>query len=689
MRPTPPLTLTWCSLAVLMLPIFASVKAAPPAAAAPDPVKPFVTILQSPAASRKEKADACRELARIGTKEAVAPLAALLPDYDLSHMARYGLETIPDPAVDQALRDAAGRLRGRVLIGVIGSIGVRRDPKAVGLLARYLRSPNVEVAQAAARALGKIGTPQAARVIEEAIPVGPAANPAANPLPGHGHQLAVPNTWEAVRVAFCEGLICCAEAEVAKGERQQAIILYDRVLGWDVPHQVRTAALRGAVLTRQQEGLPLLVQWMSEGDFAVFSACVRISQEMPGNSVTLALAAQIGPANTNRQMLLVRALGNRQDAAATPALLALAKEGQEPLRVAAIRALTQIGDLAAVPALVDLAGDADNQIAAAAQESLAALQGKPADDAVMAMLADTNGTKRRVAMDLIVRRRMTSAIPALLAAAESPDQATRVLAVKKVGELGGPAEVPAVLDLLAKAKSPEDLEATEQAVSAICVKATDPADCVSKLESRMSGASAAQKCALVRVLAAVGGPGALKVVRNTVNDPNADVHAAAIRALGNWATADAAPDLLTLAKAAGSPTEKMICLRGYLRLAGQADLPTDKRLDLCRQAAALTQKDEEKKLLLAALGGISSIEALNLIAPYLEEDGTKEEAAAATVDISSKLMKGANAAKVAPRLREVLEKAAAATGNADLAKRAKSLRDQVKPKTPEAEASTK
>ena len=30
----------------------------------------------------------------------------------------------------------------------------------------------------------------------------------------------------------------------------------------------------------------------------------------------------------------------------------------------------------------------------------------------------------------------------------------------------------------------------------------------------------------------------------------------------------------------------MICLRGYLALAGQADLPMDKRLAMCRQAAA-------------------------------------------------------------------------------------------------------
>ena len=121
-------------------------------------------------APQKEKADACRELARIGTKDAVAPLAALLSDEKLSHMARYGLETIPDSSVDKALREAAGKLQGRMLVGVVGSLGVRRDTKAVKVLTKLLHDSDNDVAQAAARALGSIGTPPAAKALLDALP---------------------------------------------------------------------------------------------------------------------------------------------------------------------------------------------------------------------------------------------------------------------------------------------------------------------------------------------------------------------------------------------------------------------------------------------------------------------------------------------------------------------------------------
>ncbi len=47
--------------------------------------------------SRAAKDFICRKLTIVGTAESVPALAALLPDKDLSHMARYALERIPAP----------------------------------------------------------------------------------------------------------------------------------------------------------------------------------------------------------------------------------------------------------------------------------------------------------------------------------------------------------------------------------------------------------------------------------------------------------------------------------------------------------------------------------------------------------------------------------------------------------------
>jgi HEAT repeat protein len=191
----------------------------------------LIAVLTS-SATPLEKGEACRELARIGTRAAVAPLAGLLADEKLAHMARYGLEPIPDPAVDEALRDAASKLKGRPLIGVIGSIGVRRDAKAVDLLAKQLKDSDTDVMQAAARALGSIGTTTAAKALENTL--------AGTPAPS--------------RLAVAEGLFRCAEALAAHGQRGDALAIYERLNRAEIPQQVREGAAKKILALRQEEG---------------------------------------------------------------------------------------------------------------------------------------------------------------------------------------------------------------------------------------------------------------------------------------------------------------------------------------------------------------------------------------------------------------------------------------------------
>ena len=81
-----------------------------------------------------DKALACKHLAVFGSAAAVPELAPLLHDEQLASWARIALEAIPGSEADAALRNACGTLEGRLLMGAIHSLGVRRDPMAVELL---------------------------------------------------------------------------------------------------------------------------------------------------------------------------------------------------------------------------------------------------------------------------------------------------------------------------------------------------------------------------------------------------------------------------------------------------------------------------------------------------------------------------------------------------------------------------
>ena len=619
----------------------------------------LIAVLQDAAASQKSRIDACRQLAIIGGKDSIAPLAALLGDERLSHNARYALERNPDPAVDQVLRDALGKVKGRPLVGVITSVGVRRDARAVPAMARLLSDSDAMVAKATGRAMGSIGTAEAADALQKFLP-----NAAADR-----------------KLDVCEGLLRCAERFAAGEQKDKAIAIYDQLRALDGAHQVRGGALRGAILARGSDGLALLRESLRSKDYILFSAAVQTSQVMPGPEVTKALLDAIKDLPADNQIVVLQAVSLRGDKQALPVLLATAGTGPTPVRLAALRGATEMGDGSAVPVLVQLLDDPDREIAATAQECLAALPGEEADAAIMAMLGSGNAERQLTAIDMIGRRRLAAGTPALLKATSEDDPRVRQAAIRMVGEMVSAGQVPALLDLLARAKEPEDLAAVEQALMTACPKATDSKSMVATLTSSMDKAGPPQKAVLLRVLAAVGGPEALNAVGASLDGTDADVRAAAVRALSTWKTPDAAPHLLTLATEAKDPSQRTLALRGYLGLASRGDMPIEDRLAMVRQAAGVAQDDGEKKLLLSALGSIGSPEALSLITPYLDSAGTRQEAAVAVIGVAERLLRGRGGQTYPPVLVESLEKVTQSAAGEDLVKRAKTLLQRAKART--------
>ncbi|MFH1919394.1 MAG: HEAT repeat domain-containing protein [Planctomycetota bacterium] len=178
-------------------------------------------------ASRSAKDYVCRTLRTIGTAESVPALAALLPDEDLSHIARYALERIPATEAGAAMRQALPKLPDALKVGTIGSLGVRRDAASVAALAGLLGNADPAIARAAACALGNIGSPEAGKALGD-----------------FGKKAS-----EGVKPAVADACLVCAERLLADGKKTEAIVLYESLSGEDQPKHVRLAAKRGLLTT--------------------------------------------------------------------------------------------------------------------------------------------------------------------------------------------------------------------------------------------------------------------------------------------------------------------------------------------------------------------------------------------------------------------------------------------------------
>jgi len=697
---------------------------------APGSEDKLIAVIRSADASRKEKVDACRQLAIIGSKKAVAPLAALLGDEQLSHMARYALEPIDDPAVDEALRAALARAKGRPLVGVIGSIGVRRDAKAAGALAKLLEATDADVARAAARALGSIGGPVAIGALQRALPRTSGVN----------------------QLAICEGLFRCAEAAADAGRRDVAIEIYDRMLTAKA-HQVRGGALRGAILARGKDGVALLRRYLRSNDYIMFSAAVQTAQEMQDTDVTNTLTAALQDAPADNQILIIQTLGLRADPRAIPALAALARSGEKPVRIAAIKAMPDIGNAQAAPPLLDLLTDSDGEIAATAAESLAAIPGKEVDAAVMAMLTGSDTARQLKALELIERRRMTNVGPALLKATKSDDESVRTASIRILGDLADAKSFPLLVELLLGARSAPEIRAAERAISAACIREAKPsagkvtihravygaigkggsADVTRKLAKLVAAGATSvaasngnfgdpapgirkqlqvefsvdgiaqtktvaegqtlrfmagqtpkvfieqlvrafdkarkpQKIALLRILRIAQGPEALKAVRAATKNAETEVRAEAISTLCDWPSPDALDDVLELTRTTRDPKVRILSLRGAIRLIPLKNLTVAKKVAAFNAILPLIERDEEKRLLLGALAAVPSADALAMVMPHLDNAGTKNEASFAAVAIAERIV-STNARQVTEAMQQVLK----VTENDQIRKRARDV----------------
>ena len=577
---------------------------------------------------RDDKEQACRRLWIIGTADSVPALAALLSDKDLSHMARYALEAMPCPEAGKALRDALGTTAGRAKVGVINSLGVREDKDAVAVVAPLVKDADLEVAAAAIAALGRIGTPDAAKTLADCRAKAPK-----------------------------ELLPVVADASIKAAERlgrlgdQQAAAIYQDLDSPKWPAHVRMAAFLGLVTAKPADATSRLMQALGGSDAATRQQAAQFVAAIPGTEATKTFADGLAKLPPDGQKALLRALGARKDPAARRAILAAAKSDDKGVQAAAVTALGTTGTAADVPLLAGLAASADAEVAKAAQTGLALLPGDSADEAIVAAIGSAAAPIKVQLIAALGARGNAKCVPTVVKGLDDADAKVREASLKALAVLGGKGEVAAAIKALKAAKEPSERSAAEEALSAMASRAKG--DALPAILGGMGGADAAAKGVLLRALGRIGGDKALEAVLAAAKDPDDAVKDDAARVLSDWPDASAAPHLLALAKTAAKTSHQVLGLRGYVRLAG-LEQSADAKARMLSEALDLAKRPEEQRLVVGAWGTVNTIQAFDVVAKFLDDPKVAGEAATAAVAIGDKIA-GKHKAAVSAAMKKIID----------------------------------
>ncbi len=612
---------TWCVILIIVAASGLTLAQDRPGPATKLNQRDLIAVLKSDA-PKSEKAITCKQLAIYGTEQAVPALAPLLADKELASWARIALEAIPGPASDAALRDALGKLEGRLLIGVINSVSVRRDVRAVNTLVQKLDDSNAGVASAAAAALGHIGGEQAAKALTQSLADAPAG----------------------VRSAVAEGCILCAEWFLAHDRTTEAIKLYDTIREADMPDQRHLEAIRGAILARKSAGVPLLIEQLRSEDKEKLGIGLRAARELPGRDVTKALASELDRLSPDRRPLLLLALADRNDSAVIPTIHEAARSSSKDLRITAINILIRLGDVTCVPILLEAVTENDAELEQAAMETLVRLPGKDVDADLIARLPQAQGKLQKVLIELVGQRQISEALPAVVSNLYDIDAGTRGAAVQTIGIIGQEQQTADLVKLLQKTNSSTERGDIRKALLAIsgrcgvkCIPHLRPLTQSSDNEIRMIG---------LRALAIIGGPEALAAVKSAINSAESSVQDEAVRILSNWPNnwpqdSEAGQALLRLATSSEKMSHQVLGLRGYLQyIRGTKKLSNEQKVTRVVDLLSYIKRPEEKRLAIAALGEAPSSSALELLTTFAEDSAVVEEAYSAMVQITSQDVRG-------------------------------------------------
>ncbi|MDP8244856.1 MAG: HEAT repeat domain-containing protein [Candidatus Hinthialibacter antarcticus] len=569
----------------------------------------MLSVLNAEGATFDGCAFVCQMLRRIGTVKSVKTLGKFLQDDRLNDPARLALQGIQSPKVDALFKKSLNSLTGDKLIGVIGSIAERRNPKAAKSLAKFLKSDDPYLQQVTTRALGRIGGKAALKILSDFV---------------------ASDDLEPYKL---DALLLCADSLAQTKSAALSKNVYTQLSSPEYPAQVRVAAYGGLINIDSDSSLPLVISLLKENEPKLQqAACGPFLKMLPGEDASKSLAQELKQLPEESQVVVLNALARRGHGNVIAEVLDAAKSSNASVQIAAVQTLGAIGNARVAAPLITFALKG-GQLGQAAQNSLARLKGDRVNGALIAFLGDSNEAKRLSAINALADRNARDAFSSIVKLTGDKSPGIRQAAYNALMTLGGANDVPTVLQLIQGKDDEGDIRGLEEVAKSLSSQLADKSAATDKIASLFADSSPKVKQSYIRLLTEYSGPEAFNLVSNSLQDKNRSVQNAALYALGSWK--DNTPIELLLSRMSQFKEEEQRGLAFKAVIHSLGLTPPDS--PWFGKAKAKAKTANEKKMMIGALAKTVDMNSLTQIESYLSDKEVKAEAISACEALINKL----------------------------------------------------
>jgi HEAT repeat protein len=544
---------------------------------------------------------ACRALRLIGGPESVPVLATLVLKPETTDAARFALEKVPGSEADQALLAALDNSQGAVKRGLVFSIGERKPAAAVPALEKLAGGRDLTLAADAVKALGKIGGPEAVRVLTGVL------------------GKAGPD----LKLEAASALLLAAENDPG------AAAVYDKLIAANLPPVMRQAAFKGKIEAAGGGGKEIILKTLAGKDAVLYAPAIAMVPEKFGPGDIGQAADFLSRLPEDARIQLAAILGGFPADTVGPFLLAAAEDPSLDVRLAALRSIGNVGGSRSVAFLATKSARTSGAEQDAARETLARLRGPDVDPAILAHFIKTSDdTVKAELVQAAGERRIAGAKPALMDMVKSASPLLKAKAATALRDLAGTADIPDLLALLLGLDDETARESMQDTVAAVARTSPRELSRAGAAEALLASEKDPRKRAdLLRVLGKIGDDTSLALIRAALTDPDETVVDAAVRALADWPTGMARDDVYEIARTSFALNHRVLSVRAFIRMIGLEPFraPDGAVADLLR-ALAVSPRPEEKKLVLGMLVRFPCVTGLKTAESLLADSAVAEEA---------------------------------------------------------------
>jgi HEAT repeat protein len=582
--------------------------------------------------SPAEKDAACARLKRIGTQQSVPALAALLADEQLSHSARYALESMPYAEAGRALVEALDKSQGATQVGIINSIGFRRESSALPVLAKILADAEAKAssqansgsalvtARAAAAAMGQIGGAKALSQLQAA----------AKDSKGQFHETAI------------DGILRCANGLANSGERVVAMEAYSAVYQGEQLERFRVAAYRGLIQAAGQNAAQMVVQGILSSDASAQIAALQLVREVDSPGATEKFTALLPNLAPPIQAALIGNLAQRNDPAAAPAIAALVNSPEVQVRLSALNALASLGDASTVPLLVRTAASAKGEEQTAARFALARIRRGDVTGSLLSLLSQDSPEIQAESARALGERGDPAAVSKLVGLAQSGSDSVRKASLQALALLAGKSDIRQLVTLVTGANQEAARTQSAEALNAACQRLQSRYGRidVQPIVDGLSSGSVESKAALLSCCSGLVDPKIRTALKAALAESDPKVRSAAVHALCDTSDAELLPELQKVACSAPEESLRNLAIGGCVRLATQEEgvkLPNAAKLEIFKAILATPLRTEQKRKVLGGLAEVPELESLRLAEGFIDDASVRSEAVRAVIKLAPAL----------------------------------------------------